>query len=44
MNRLSVLGQKVEKNLQIKMEFESEFQNYKLHLLSPSIRDNQTFT
>ena len=38
MKRLSVLAQKVEKLLQIKMEFKSEFQTYKLSLLALSIR------
>ena len=38
MNRPSVLGQKEDRNLQLEIEFKSEFKNYILHLLSMSVR------
>ena len=43
MNRLSVSGQKEDKNVQTEIEFKSEFENYKLYLLFLSARHDQTF-
>ena len=41
---LSVLGQKVNQNVQIEIEFKLEFKSYKLYLVSMSVRQYHTFT
>ena len=43
MNGLSVLGLKVDQNLQPEIEFKSEFKNCKFHLPFLSVRPDQTF-
>lgn len=43
MNGPSISGQKEDQNLQLDIEFKSEFKNLKLHLLSISVRQDQTF-